>query len=207
MNIMIVGGGLLGRKTAETLDREGHDVVLIDSSTENLAQLSPDFSGVTSVGFPMDIKSLRSAGIEGCDAVAVATPDDNLNITVGQIAKNFFGIPKVIARISDPYRENIFERFGLQTVCPTNMAGDKLVTALTSPWQSRQVTFGTSTISLVVIPVEKNQVGKTTDELELQQGDGLFGVIKDDGTFILKEQKGDILLGAGDSLVCSRKID
>ena len=69
MNIMIVGGGLLGRKTAETLDELGHDVVLIDSSTENLAQLSPDFSGVTSVGFPMDIKSLRSAGIEGCDAL------------------------------------------------------------------------------------------------------------------------------------------
>ena len=115
MNIMIVGGGLLGRKTAETLDEAGHDVVLIDASPENLAQLSPDFSGVTAVGFPMDIKSLRSAGIEGCDAVAVTTPDDNLNITVGQIAKNFFGIPKVIARISDPYRENIFERFGLQT--------------------------------------------------------------------------------------------
>ena len=123
MNIMIVGGGLLGRKTAESLDELGHDVVLIDASAENIAQLSPDFSGVTAVGFPMDIKSLRAAGIEGCDAVAVATPDDNLNITVGQIAKNFFGIPKVIARISDPYRENIFERFGLQTVCPTNMAG------------------------------------------------------------------------------------
>ena len=102
MNIMIVGGGLLGRKTAETLDEAGHDVVLIDASPENLAQLSPDFSGVTAVGFPMDIKSLRSAGIEGCDAVAVTTPDDNLNITVGQIAKSFFGIPKVIARISDP---------------------------------------------------------------------------------------------------------
>ena len=85
MNIMIVGGGLLGRKTAETLDEAGHDVVLIDASPENLAQLSPDFSGVTAVGFPMDIKSLRSAGIEGCDAVAVTTPDDNLNITVGQI--------------------------------------------------------------------------------------------------------------------------
>ena len=45
MNIMIVGGGLLGRKTAETLDEAGHDVVLIDASPENLAQLSPDFSG------------------------------------------------------------------------------------------------------------------------------------------------------------------
>ena len=207
MNIMIVGGGLLGRKTAETLDEAGHDVVLIDASPENLAQLSPDFSGVTAVGFPMDIKSLRSAGIEGCDAVAVTTPDDNLNITVGQIAKNFFGIPKVIARISDPYRENIFERFGLQTVCHTNMAGDKLVTALTSPWQSRQVSFGSTTISLEVVPVERRYVGHTTASVELRSGDGLFGVIKDEGQFLLKGKDGEIPLESGDSLVISRKID
>ena len=155
----------------------------------------------------MDIKSLRSAGIEGCDAVAVTTPDDNLNITVGQIAKNFFGIPKVIARISDPYRENIFERFGLQTVCPTNMAGDKLVTALTSPWQSRQVSFGSTTISLEVVPVERRYVGHTTASVELRSGDGLFGVIKDEGQFLLKGKDGEIPLESGDSLVISRKID
>ena len=94
MNIMIVGGGLLGRKTAEMLDEAGHDVVVIDANPENLAQLSPDFSGITAVGFPMDIKSLRSAGIEGCDAVAVTTPDDNLNITVGQIAKTSLEFPR-----------------------------------------------------------------------------------------------------------------
>ena len=207
MNIMIVGGGLLGRKTAETLDEAGHDVVLIDASPENLAQLSPDFSGVTAVGFPMDIKSLRSAGIEGCDAVAVTTPDDNLNITVGQIAKKFFGTPTVLARISAPYRENLCERFGLQTVCPTNMAGDKLVTALTSPWQSRQVSFGSTTISLEVVPVERRYVGHTTASVELRSGDGLFGVIKDEGQFLLKGKDGEIPLESGDSLVISRKID
>ena len=185
MNIMIVGGGLLGRKTAESLDELGHDVVLIDASAENIAQLSPDFSGVTAVGFPMDIKSLRAAGIEGCDAVAVATPDDNLNITVGQIAKNF----------------------GLQTVCPTNMAGDKLVTALTSPWQSRQVSFGSTTVALEVVPVERRYFGHTTASVELRPGDGLFGVIKDDGAFLLKSQREEIPLEAGDSLVVSCKID
>ena len=207
MNIMIVGGGLLGRKTAEMLDEAGHDVVVIDANPENLAQLSPDFSGITAVGFPMDIKGLRSAGIEGCDAVAVTTPDDNLNITVGQIAKNFFGIPKVIARISDPYRENIFERFGLQTVCPTNMAGDKLATALTSPWQSRQVTFGPTTIALEVVPVERRDCGHTTAHVELHPGEGLFGVIKDGGQFVLKVQGEEIPLESGDYVVCSRKID
>lgn len=197
MNIMIVGGGLLGRKTAETLDEAGHDVVLIDASRKTWPNSARDFSGVTAVGFPMDIKSLRSAGIEGCDAVAVTTPDDNLNITVGQIAKNFFGIPKVIARISDPYRENIFERFGLQTVCPTNMAGDKLVTALTSPWQSRQVSFGSTTISLEVVPVERRYVGHTTASVDFRSGDGLFGVIKDEGQFLLKGKDGRFPWKAG----------
>lgn len=207
MNILIVGGGLLGRKTAEMLDAAGHAVSLIDENPENLALLSNDFSGVTSVGFPMDLQSLRNAGIEGCEAVAVTTPDDNLNIAVGQIAKNFFGISKVVARISDPYREDIFENAGLRTVCPTNMAGDKLVTALTSPWQSRQVTFGTTTVALVTQPVEKKYFGRSTAELETAPGDGIFGVITGDGRFLLKEKDGDLPLSPGDSVVYSRKID
>lgn len=207
MNILIVGGGLLGRKTAELLDAAGHAVAVIDENAENISLLNNDFGGVTSVGFPMDIKNLRNAGIEGCDAVAVVTADDNLNISVGQIAKNFFGVSKVIARISDPYRENIFESFGLQTVCPTNMAGDKLVTALTSPWQSRQVTFGTTTITLEVKPVEKRLAGRSTADAETRPGDGVFGVIKADGRFVLKEKDAEILLSTGDSVVYSRKID
>ncbi len=131
MNILIIGGGQLGRKTAEILDAAGHTVEVLDESGDNLPLLSPEFGGVTSVGFPLDIKNLRETGIEGCDAVAVVTADDNLNITVGQIVKDFFKVPRVIARISDPQRETVFESFGLQTVCPTNMAGDKLVAALT----------------------------------------------------------------------------
>lgn len=197
----------MGRKTAELLDAAGHEVAVIDEKAENIAMLSRDFGGITSVGFPMDINSLRNAGIESCDAVAVTTADDNLNITVGQIAKNFFGVSKVVARISDPYRENIFESFGLRTVCPTNMAGDKLVTALTSPWQTRQVTFGTTTVAIGVLPVEKKYFGHSTVELEMAPGEGLFGVIKEDGRFLLKEKDREIMLGVGDSVIYTRKID
>lgn len=207
MNILIIGGGLLGRKTAELLDAAGHTVSVLEESADNLSLLSPDFSGVTSVGFPMDVKSLRNAGIEGCDAVAVVTADDNLNITVGQIAKNSFHVPKVIARISDPQRETVFESFGLQSVCPTNMAGEKLAAALTSPWQNRQVTFGTATISLAVWPVDKKFAGRTTSDLEVRPGDGIFGVIKENGRFLLLEHGGEISLAAGDSVVYSRRID
>ena len=207
MNILVIGGGLLGRRVAEMLDAAGHDVAVIDESEDNIAQLGADFGGVTSVGFPMDLKNLRSAGIESCDAVAVTTSDDNLNITVGQIAKNYFQVPKVVARISDPYRENIFESFGLQTVCPTNMAGEKLISALTSPIQSQQVTFDTTTVALEVRPVEKKFFGREAAEALLRPGDGLFGVIKAEGQFVLKTPDLEILLSPGDSIVSSRKID
>ena len=207
MNGLVVGGGLLGRKVAEMLDAAGHDVSVIDESEENLSLLDSDFDGVTSVGFPMDIEALKNAGIESCDAVAVTTADDNLNITVGQIAKNVFGIENVVSRISDPYRESVFESFGLKSVCPTNMAGEKIVSALTSPMQSKQVTYGATTVALSVIPVEKKQVGKYLTQLETRPGDGLFGVLKGDGKFLLKTEDTQIMLAAGDSVVVSRKID
>ena len=63
---------------------------------------------------PLDMTVLKKAGVESCDAMAVVTPDDNLNITVSQIAQEFFGVKNVVARISDPAREKVFKSFGAQ---------------------------------------------------------------------------------------------
>lgn len=205
MNVLIVGGGLLGRAVAQRLDDLGHGVMVVDESAENLALLPPGFGGVTFVGFPMDLNVLRRAGIESCDAVAVTTGDDNLNIAVGQIAKKYFHVERVAARIADPAREDIFDG-DIRTVCPTNMAGEKLVADLVSPWQSRQVAFGNATVALEVYPVEKRWFGQSTEKLDLPDR-GLFAVIKPDGRFILKEAAGGILLSEGDALVLSRRID
>lgn len=207
MNILIVGCGLLGRKAAQMLDNVGHAVAVLDNSADRLSLLDPDFSGVTHLGFPMDIQALRAAGIEGCDAVAVVTADDNLNIAAGQIAKSFFHVSNVLIRISDPQREDAFENLGLQVICPTNTAGAELVTALTSPRQSRQVTLGISTVSLLVIPVEKRLYGRTTDDLEPRPGDGILGVLQENGHFQLLERDRPLPLAPGDCVVYSRKID
>lgn len=207
MNILIVGGGLLGRKTAELLDQAGHTVSVLGETADSLTLLSPEFGGLATVGAPMEINSLRNAGIEGCDAVAVVTADDNLNITVGQIAKDFFHVPKVIARISDPQRETIFESFGLESLCPTNMAGEKLAAALTDPLRSQQVTFGTTTVSLFAVPVEKHLVGRTLSEAVPAEGNGVFGVLKATGALLLSGPHSDLLLESGDRVVYSKKID
>lgn len=196
----------MGRRIAESLDELGHSVSVIDENEDDLAQLRDSFQGAYSVGFPMDMNALREAGIEGCDAVAVVTRDDNLNIAVGQMAKDVFGVPKVVARISDPDRESIFQGAGLLTACPTNMAADKLVAALVSPFQARQVTFGPATVSLQARPVDKKLAGGTTAQLEPGPDEGLFGVIKKDGGFRLFRQDA-IPLEAGDLVVYSLLID
>ena len=125
MNVLVIGCGLLGRKIARTMDEMGWDVSVLSNIESDLELLENDFEGVTFRGFPMDIRNLREAGIESCDAVAVTTADDNLNITVAQIARDYFGIQNVVARVSDPARELIFEHMGLHTICPTNHAGDR----------------------------------------------------------------------------------
>lgn len=205
MDVLIVGSGLLGRAVAERLDRLGHGVAVVDESQESLSLLPPDFGGVTFVGFPMDLNVLRRAGIDSCDAVAVTTGDDNLNIAVGQIAKRLFKVERVAARVADPDREDIFDG-DVRTVCPTNMACEKLVTDLLSPFENKQVTFGNATVSLELRPVERRYFGQSTNNLDLP-GQGIFAVIKPDGRFILKETAGGIALSEGDTLVLSRRID
>ena len=93
-----------GRRLAELLDHHGHDVAVVDSDADAFRMLEKDFNGMTVTGFPMDTKVLKNAGIESCDAVAVCTPDDNLNITISQIAKEFL-VCAMVGPHFDPARE------------------------------------------------------------------------------------------------------
>lgn len=207
MNILIVGGGHLGRKIAEELDLAGHEVAIIEESEEKLSMLNPRFGGVTFLSFPMDINNLRNAGIESCDAVAVTTSDDNLNIAVGQIAKNIFGVQRVVSRISDPLREGIFKGFGLQTVCPTNMASDSIVSALVSPFEDKSVSFGTNMIGFKSYPAEKRWIDKRLTDVEAESGDMVFGLIREDGGFLLNTVYSPVIVQLGDIIVVAKKID
>ena len=97
------------------------------------------------------------------------TPDDNLNITVSQIAREFFHVENVVARISDPARENVFKSFGLRSVCHTKMAGDAIFASLTQPWEAKYLTFGTSSMAFHSRRVEPEQVGLDTKHLPCEE--------------------------------------
>lgn len=207
MNVLVIGCGRLGRSLSEMLDQHDHDVAIIDYNPDSFLFLNESFDGMTVTGFPLDMKVLRTAGIESCDAVAVVTPDDNLNITVSQIAREFFGVQNVVARISDPTREKIFENLGLKTVCHTKLACDAIFTALTQPWDSRNISFGTSTVTFHVRTPERSQIGINATMMEADDGEVLFGVAHMDGSMELRQDGRRILLEEGDRAIFAKIVD
>lgn len=119
MNIVILGCGRVGAHLAKMLVAEGHQVTVIDKDSTAFAYLGSDFPGKLVVGTGIDEDVLSQAGIEKADAFVAVTNGDNTNVMAAQVAKEIFGVPRVICRIYDPLREEIYRALGLETICPT----------------------------------------------------------------------------------------
>ena len=133
MFILIVGAGRVGSSLARAMLREGHDVSCLDEDPESHARLEvglerawEDEGGQFTVGTGLEIDAMIAAGIERADVFVAATDGDNTNIIISQIAKLRFSVPKVIARVLDPYRAEWYEQQGLHTISPTRVAIDLL---------------------------------------------------------------------------------
>ncbi len=121
MKIVILGCGRVGSTLATMLDQAGHEVSIIDFSSEAFQRLSPDFGGETIPGNGVDEDVLIRAGIREADAFVAVTNGDNRNIMSSQIAKEIFNVKKVMCRIYDPIREETYHELGLETICPTKI--------------------------------------------------------------------------------------
>lgn len=145
MNIIIVGCTALGRSLATTLAAQGNDIAIIDQNSDALDLLPPDFSGLATHGMPMDISVLEAAGIKECNAMAVVTDSDNLNIVVSQLAIKKYRVENVVTLVADPQRESVFELSGLKTICPTKTSAAAITDIILKSKFSRQLTFGVNT--------------------------------------------------------------
>ena len=121
MKIVILGCGRVGSTLATMLDQAGHEVAVIDLSSEAFQRLSPDFRGETIPGNGVDEEVLIRAGIKEADAFVAVTNGDNRNIMASQIAKEIFNVKKVMCRIYDPIREETYHELGLETISPTKV--------------------------------------------------------------------------------------
>jgi trk system potassium uptake protein TrkA len=135
VKIFILGCGRVGSRLAQELDRDGHDVTIVDSNPDAFSRsasrgvFSESFRGNFVVGDGTEADLLRRAGIEEADCFVAVTQGDNRNIMAAQIAREVFKVKRVITRIYDPMRENAYREFGLNTICPT-LAGAHQIHAM-----------------------------------------------------------------------------
>jgi len=129
MKLVIVGCGRVGAMAAVALSKAGHQVTVVDVNRRAFDRLGSDFNGEMVLGNGIDEDVLRQAGIEGADGFASLTNGDNRNIMAAQIAREIFKVPRVITRIYDPIREDVYRELGLDTVCPT-LSGARAIHAM-----------------------------------------------------------------------------
>jgi len=121
MKVVIMGCGRVGAQLAALLDIEGHEVTVLDVNSGSFRRLIPTFKGTALLGDGTDEDALRKAGIEEADAFIAVTQGDNRNVMAAQIAKHIFNVPKVLCRIYDPLREELYQTLGLDAISPTTV--------------------------------------------------------------------------------------
>jgi trk system potassium uptake protein TrkA len=121
MKILIMGCGRTGSQLASMLDAEGHQITILDTNDSSFRRLPPGFKGTALVGDGTSEDTLRKAGLENADAFVAVTQGDNRNIMAAQIAKHIFKVPKVLLRIYDPLRRELYNTLGLEAFSPTTI--------------------------------------------------------------------------------------
>ena len=127
MHIVIMGCGRVGSTLAHILEDRDNTVAVIDRDPEAFRRLRSSFKGdrVTGVGF--DRAVLTQAGIERADAFVAVSSGDNSNIISARVARETFSVERVVARIYDPRRAEVYERLGIPTVATVRWTADQML--------------------------------------------------------------------------------
>ena len=118
---------------------------------------------IQGVGFDRDM--LIQAGIEQADAFAATSPSDNANIIAARIARNIFHVPRVVARLYDPRRAEIYRRLGLITISMTAWGAERINELLTHTNLDPVFSFGRGEVSLVSIEITPQLEGHQVNDL------------------------------------------
>jgi trk system potassium uptake protein TrkA len=167
MYVIIMGCGRVGTEVCQLLVGEGHEVAVIDYNAAALDRLGPAFSGrkVLGVGFDRDV--LLEAGIEHADAFAATSASDNSNIVAARLARNVFRVPKVVTRLYDPRRAEIYRRLGLVTISSTTWGAERIHELLTHGAVDPVHTFGSGEVCVVTAEVPAHLAGRSVRDLTI----------------------------------------
>jgi len=126
MKVVIMGCGRVGAQLAGLLDTDGHSVTILDTDAYSFRRLPSTFSGTALIGNGLNEEVLKKAGIEEADAFVALTQGDNRNVMASQIAKHIFNVPRVVCRIYDPLRQELYSTLEVEAFSPTTIFAQML---------------------------------------------------------------------------------
>jgi trk system potassium uptake protein len=130
VHIVIMGCGRVGSTIAHILEDQDHSVSMIDQDPDAFRKLRAGFKGskITGIGFDRDV--LIEAGIERADAFAAVSSGDNSNVIAARVVRESFAVRRVVARIYDPRRAEVYQRLGIPTVATVRWTADQMLRKL-----------------------------------------------------------------------------
>jgi trk system potassium uptake protein TrkA len=200
VHVVVVGCGRVGSGLAVALEQAGHSVAVIDRKPRAFTRLPDDFAGRSIVGVGFDRDRLVEAGVEEASAVAAVTNGDNSNITVARVAKETYGVERVVARIYDPRRAAIYERLGIPSIATVRWTTERVMRRILPDTPAVEWTDPSAKVVLIERRLPPAWAGKKLGELDQAGVARLVGLsrlgvakVADPGSLL---QDGDILFAA-----------
>lgn len=167
MHVVIGGCGRVGSFLAYMLEREGHSVSVIDKDPEAFENLWDGYTGKKVKGVVFDRDTLIEAGIETADAFVSVTSGDNSNIVSARLAKEHFRVPRVVTRIYDPRRAEIYRRLNIPTVASVAWAGNRMLSFISHAELDSEYQFGNGEVDLVRLDLPPQLVDRNAADINV----------------------------------------
>ncbi|HZM42843.1 MAG TPA: TrkA family potassium uptake protein [Acidimicrobiales bacterium] len=167
MHVVIVGCGRVGSGLARIIEEQGHSVAVVDKDPKAFQRLDEGFAGTQIVGVGFDRDTLEEAGIREAGAIAAVTSGDNSNILTARVARETFGIERVVARIYDPRRAVIYERLGIPTIATVQWTIDRTLRKLLPDASENDWVDPSAHVVVVERPVAPSWAGQPLTAIDI----------------------------------------
>jgi trk system potassium uptake protein TrkA len=192
LKVAIAGAGNVGQFVAGDLVERGHEVLLIEHEGALVARDTHKIKCTWVVGDACEPLNLQGAGLETCDVMVAATGDDKVNLVASLLAKQEFGIPRVIARVNHPHNQWLFnESWGVDVaVSPPHLLTSLVEEAVTVGDLVRLIPLEQGKVSLVEFKLGESSpaVGKIIGEISLPRDCALVAVVRDEHVIVPRDE-------------------
>lgn len=149
------------------------------------------------VGQVFDRDILEDAGIRDADCFCAVTSGDNSNIVAARTAREYYRVPRVMARIYDPRRAEIYRGLGIATIASVTWTSSRLLDMVTHPDLHSEYQFGNAEVQMMEVELPASLDGRLVSDLEVPGEISLAAVVRT-GAAVLPTpgfifEKGDVL--------------